>query len=137
MIGEEDIGEIKQVSGMTDFQTFLDRIDNPDQRTRMKNILEDIRRAFPQLREEIKWNQPMFTDHGTFIIGFSVAKTHIAVAPEASAIRLFEKDIDEAGYSRTKELIRIKWTDPVDRVLLRKLVAYNIEEKKDTERFWR
>ena len=40
---------------------------------------------FPQLKEENKWNQPMFNDHGTFIIGFSIAKGHIAVAPEAGS----------------------------------------------------
>jgi uncharacterized protein YdhG (YjbR/CyaY superfamily) len=40
------------------------------------------------LKEEIKWNQPMFSDHGTFIIGFSIAKEHIAVAPEAVVISL-------------------------------------------------
>lgn len=27
---------------------------------------------------------------------------------------LFEKEIEEAGYSHTKELSRIKWTDKVD-----------------------
>ena len=27
----------------------------------------------------------MFTDHGTYIIGFSVSKKHLAVAPEAVA----------------------------------------------------
>ncbi|WP_296561628.1 hypothetical protein [uncultured Acetobacterium sp.] len=79
----------------------------------------------------------IFSDHGTFIIGFSIAKGHIAVAPEALVISLFEKEIEQAGYSHTKELFRIKWTDQVDFDLLHKLVNYNIENKKDMIKFWR
>ncbi|MDR7855203.1 DUF1801 domain-containing protein [Tissierella sp.] len=122
---------------MKDFQTFLDNIDDLDKRERMEGILNYIKNQFPQLKEELKWNQPMFTDHGTFIIGFSIAKGHIAVAPEAVVIRLFEKEIEEAGYSHTQELFRIKWTDKVDFDLLSKIIAHNIEDKKDVTSFWR
>lgn len=122
---------------MKSFQTFLDNIGEPEKKERMKEILVKIKEKFPQLKEEIKWNQPMFTDHGTFIIGFSIAKGHIAVAPESKVIKLFEKDIEESGYSHTQELFRIKWTDKVDYELLYKIVAYNIEDKKDYKKFWR
>ncbi|MCR6546552.1 iron chaperone [Dehalobacterium formicoaceticum] len=122
---------------MKDFQIFLDSIGESDKRERMESILNNIKDMFPQLNEEIKWNQPMFSDHGTFIIGFSVAKGHIAVAPEAVVISLFEKEIEEAGYTHTQELFRITWTDNVDFELLYKMVAYNIEDKKDMTNFWR
>ncbi|MDO5690302.1 MAG: DUF1801 domain-containing protein [Tissierellia bacterium] len=122
---------------MKDFQLFLGSIREQDQRERMENILMNIKEKFPQLKEEIKWNQPMFSDHGTFIIGFSVSKGHIAVTPEAEVIRLFEKEIEQAGYSHTKMLFRIKWTDQVNFDLLYKLVNYNIESKKDMKKFWR
>lgn len=103
----------------------------------MESILSFVAKTFPQLKREIKWNQPMFTDHGTFIIAFSMAKPHISVAPESVTVRHFEEEIKQAGYSYTRELFRIKWSDNVDYPLLRKIVAYNIEEKKDTSRFWR
>ncbi|MCR6546547.1 iron chaperone [Dehalobacterium formicoaceticum] len=122
---------------MKDFQIFLDSIGESDKRERMESILNKIKDKFPQLNEKIKWNQPMFSDHGTFIIGFSVAKGHIAVAPEAVVISLFEKEIEEAGYTHTQELFRIKWADNVDFELLYKMVAYNIEDKKDMTNFWR
>lgn len=122
---------------MKKFQVFLDGIDEPDKREKMEGILGYIKEKFPQLKEEIKWNQPMFSDHGTFIIGFSIAKGHIGVAPESVVIRLFEKEIKEAGYSHSKEVIRIKWTDKVDYELLEKVIAYNIEDKKDMTKFWR
>lgn len=116
---------------------FLDRIDEPDKRERMERILNHVKQKFPQLKEEIKWNEPMFSDHGSFIIGFSIAKGHIAVAPEPVVISLFEKEIKEAGYSYTKGLFRIKWEDKVDLGLLDKMIAYNIEDKKDMTKFWR
>jgi uncharacterized protein YdhG (YjbR/CyaY superfamily) len=122
---------------MKDFQMFLDSIGELEKRERLAGILNNIKEKFPQLKEEIKWNQPMFSDHGTFIIGFSIAKDHIAVAPEAAVISLFEKEIEEAGYSHTQGLFRIKWTDHVDFDLLYKVVAYNIEDKKDMTKFWR
>jgi uncharacterized protein YdhG (YjbR/CyaY superfamily) len=120
-----------------DFQMFLDSIVDPIKRERMGNILKYLGEKFPQLNEEIKWNQPMFSDHGTFIIGFSVAKGHISVAPESKVIGLFKKDIEDAGYSYTQELFRMKWTDKVDFELLSKMVAFNIEDKKDMTNFWR
>ena len=122
---------------MNDFQEFLNTIEDPVKKERMESIINYIRKTFPQLKEEIKWNQPMFTDHGTFIIGFSIAKNHIAVAPESIVIKLFEKEIEEAGYSHTKGLFRIKWTDKIDYDLLRKIVAFNIEDKKGMVKFWR
>ncbi len=122
---------------MKDFQMFIDSIDEQNKRERVEGILNYIREKFPGLKEEIKWNQPMFTDHGTFIISFSVSKGHIAVAPEAVVINMFEKEIEGAGYSHTKELFRIKWTDKVDFDLLSKIISYNIEDKKDARHFWR
>jgi len=122
---------------MSGFQMFLSSIDDPDKRERMEDILSYVKQKFPQLKEEIKWNEPMFSDHGTFIIGFSIARGHIAVAPEPVVISLFGKEIEEAGYSHTRGLFRIKWTDKVDFGLLHKMVSYNIKDKKDMTKFWR
>lgn len=128
---------LRGVDNVNDFQVFLDNIGELEKRERLKDILNNIKERFPQLKEEIRWNQPMFSDHGTFIIGFSVAKEHIAVAPEAVVISLFEREIEEAGYSHTQGLFRIKWTDSVDFNLIYKMVEYNIEDKKDMTKFWR
>lgn len=127
----------KDGQNMNNFQTYLSTIDDPNKKERMESILNYIKKMFPNLKEEIKWNQPMFTDHGTFIIAFSIAKGHIAVAPEPAAIKHFEKEIEKAGYSYTNQLFRIKWKDKVDYDLLSSIVAYNIEDKKDAVKFWR
>lgn len=129
--------EARTDNNMNTFTDFLNTIDDPGKRLRMQGILEHIKTKFPQLKEEIKWHQPMFSDHGTFIIGFSIAKAHIAVAPESKVIQLFTNDIERSGYSPTQELFRIKWTDVVDYDLLDRIIEYNVEDKKDITKFWR
>lgn len=119
------------------FTEFLGKIDNPEHRSRTKEVLLWITQKFPDLKPRIAWNQPMFTDHGTFIIGFSTAKHHLAVAPEKAGINHFSEEIKKSGYDHSKELIRIKWDSPVDFSLLEKIIAFNILDKADCNTFWR
>lgn len=119
------------------FAEFLAGIDNPLHRERTEEVLTWINKKYPNLKTEIKWNQPMFTDHGTYIIGLSVSKKHLAVAPESVTITQVEDDIVEAGYDYTKELIRIPWNGSVDYSLLEKMIEFNIWEKADCSTFWR
>lgn len=122
---------------MKDFNDFLETIDNEDNRNRMGEILTWIENKFPQLGKRIAWSQPMFTDHGTFIIGFSVAKHHIAVSPEKAGLRQFADRIVESGYDASKEIFRIGWGKPVDYSLLEDMIKFNIEDKADCKTFWR
>ncbi|MDX8046501.1 iron chaperone [Gracilibacillus sp. S3-1-1] len=119
------------------FADFLSKIENSQHRKRMEELFDWIQEQFPTLEPVIKWNQPMYTDHGTFIIGFSVAKHHMSVAPEQPGITRFTDQIEEAGYDYTKELIRIKWNSSVDYDLLEEIIAFNIMDKADCSTFWR
>ncbi len=119
------------------FAEFLAKIDTPRHRERTAEILAWVRDTFPGLARRIAWNQPMFTDHGTFIIGFSVAKHHLAVAPERAGIVRFSDEIVRAGYEHSKKLLRIRWDQPVDYALLERIIAFNIADKADCTSFWR
>lgn len=122
---------------MTVFEEFLQGIDDQYHRDRSAEVLAWTAKQYPSLEPAVKWNQPMFTDHGTYIIGFSVAKKHMSIAPEQVAMLRFEKGIEQAGYEHTKELFRIKWKDPVDYDLLEKMIEFNISDKADCMTFWR
>lgn len=122
---------------MKAFAEFLAGIDNPDQRLRTEEVLRWVAEKFPQLKQVIKWNQPMFTNHDTYIIGFSVSQKHLAVAPEQAGINRFTEEIEQAGYSHTKEIIRIPWDSPVNFSLLEEMIAFNIEDKANYPKFWR
>ncbi|MFS0654849.1 iron chaperone [Bacillus sp. 179-C3.3 HS] len=119
------------------FDEYIKGIGNPTLQERTKEILQWIEDTFPQLETRIAWNQPMFTDHGTFIIGFSVAKHHISVAPEAKGINHFSTDIVQAGYDHGKNMFRMKESLTIDYPLLKKIIEFNIEDKADCLTFWR
>ncbi|MDQ0350383.1 uncharacterized protein YdhG (YjbR/CyaY superfamily) [Alkalibacillus filiformis] len=119
------------------FADYLTSIDDEKQRERMNEVLAWVQYEYPQLDSDIKWNQPMFTNNGTFIIAFSIAKQHMSVAPEKMMIERFASEIKSAGYSSTSQLFRIKWKDDIDYGLLRQLIEFNIEDKADYTKFWR
>lgn len=122
---------------MDTFETYLALIENIEHSQKMRELFEWILKEFPDLDTRIAWNQPMFTHHGTFIIAFSLAKNHISVSPKVKTLTLFSESIDEAGYERTNNIFRIKWTQTINRDLIKQLIAFNLEDKKDYEKFWR
>ncbi|WP_172250914.1 iron chaperone [Saccharibacillus deserti] len=122
---------------MSVFAEYLTKIDDPLQKERLENVFAWVQETFPNLGTKIAWNQPMFTDHDTFILAFSSAKAHMSVAPEAAAMQRFSSRIEQAGYAQTAQLFRIPWKMPVDYELLQDLIAFNIEDKADCTTFWR
>lgn len=122
---------------MDTFNTFLEPIDNDKHKATLSEVLNWIADTFPNLETTIKWNQPMFTDHDTFIIGFSVAKQHFSIAPEAKALNEYAQQIEAAGYSQTNNLFQIKWSQDIDYALLKAIIQYNIEDKSNCDTFWR
>lgn len=122
---------------MNVFADYLQKIEVKDHRNKIEEILNWIKIQYPNLKQEIKWNQPMFTDHGTYIIGFSISKNHISVAPENSGIIHFAEELDKVGYTYTSQLFRIKWDQPIDYDLLSEIIKFNILDKADLKTFWR
>jgi uncharacterized protein YdhG (YjbR/CyaY superfamily) len=119
------------------FEEFLSKIENELHRLRTKEILNWVHVKYPQLVPKVAWNQPMFTDHGTFIIAFSVAKNHLAMTPEKAGIERFSDEIEKSGYSYSSMIARIPWKKPVDYDLIAAMIEFNLEDKKDCMTFWR
>lgn len=86
---------------------FLSNFKNPILKFKLEPIFEQIQKEFQNVTVELKWNQPMFIMNGTFIIGFSVAKNHISIAPEAVTMAIFTNDIKAANYEATNNLFKI------------------------------
>ena len=118
------------------FKTYLES-QLPEHLEKIKELMDWISTTYPNLEKAIKWNQPMWLDHQTFIIGFSTASKHIAISPEPYVIQLFLKDIEAAGYNATSNLFRITWKDEFNFDLLKKLIDFQIEDKKEFKGFWR
>jgi uncharacterized protein YdhG (YjbR/CyaY superfamily) len=123
---------------MTDpFDEVIAKIADPDQARIMRETFDWIHERFPRLERKVAWKQAMFTDHGTFIIGLSVSAKNLMIGPELVAMDRFGDRAEEAGHTRTKQLIRMSWAKPIDRELLADIVQFNIDDKKDVTTFWR
>ena len=129
--------ENKGVKEVGYFNDYLNNIEQPDHRKKMEAIFNWVDTTFPELDKVIKWNQPMFTAHETFIIGFSVSKPHFSVSPETKCLEQFADAIENAGYSHTDNIFRIKWTEPIDQALIEDMIAFNLKDKAEMTRFWR
>ena len=119
------------------FEEYLASIENQQHRARMEEVFDWITKRFSNLKHKIAWNQPMFTDHDTFIIGFSIAKHHMAIAPERATMIHFSDEIEKSGLDHSNELIRMRWENPVDYALLEKMITFNIMDKANCSTFWR
>ncbi|MGD9605328.1 MAG: iron chaperone [Bacilli bacterium] len=122
---------------MNQFINLLKDIPSIENQTQVDQLFKWILSSFSHLKLELKWNQPMFTDHNTFILGFSFSKKHLAVAPEKHTIDLFRKKLEENGYESSSMVFRIKWGSKIDYDLLTEIINYNIKTKEKCETFWR
>lgn len=116
---------------------YLKTIPDDDNRARMVDVLVWVGLTYPELELRIAWNQPMFTHHGTYIIGFSAASKHMAMAPERATMIRFEQVMRERGTDFGTMLARQPWTKPFDYELLDAFIQHQLTEKQDITSFWR
>lgn len=122
---------------MKAYQLFLDQLPNQNVRNRFEEVLGFIRDEYPELESVIKWNQPMFLHHGTFIIGFSCAKNYMSISLEKPTQDFFLDKIEEAGYKHTNNLFQIAWNENVHYDLLKEMIDKNMKDKEKMTSFWR
>ena len=116
---------------------YLATIPNDDNRERMVDVLVWVGLTYPELELRIAWNQPMFTHHGTYIIGFSAASKHMAMAPERATMIRFEPVMRERGTDFGKMFARQPWNKPFDYELLDAFIQHQLNEKQNITSFWR
>ena len=129
---------IRYIIGRGDSMTFADYMDTIlsfEKREVFMEIIDWVKREFPQLELHIKWNQPMFLDHGTFIIAFSQAKKHISISPEKVILDQYIDRIKDK-HTHTKMLFHLRWNQEIDFELLHDVISSSIEYKKDYDKFW-
>ena len=107
---------------------YLKTIPNDDNRARMVEVLNWVAERYPELELRIAWNQPMFTHHGTYIIGFSAASKHMAMAPERATMIRFEPVMREHGTDFGTMFARQPWNKPFDYELLDAFIQHQLAE---------
>ena len=122
---------------MEDIEQYLQTLGNEEHKICLRAVFDWIQKKFPTLEYKLLWKQPMFVEHGTFIIGFSASSKHFSVSPEARGMEEFAAQIKEAGYGQTKNLFRIAWDDSINFDLLEKIINFNRIDKAEYTDFWR
>lgn len=122
---------------MIEFKKYISEINDEIIKNRFEEILSYITNNYPNLERRIAWNQPMFTNDGTFIIGFSYAKNHIAIAPELVTINHFSEKVKSLGLNHTKMLIQLPHNKEIPFNLIKEIIDFNIKEKEGYQTFWR
>ena len=121
---------------ITTLDEYLATIPNDDNRARMVEVLNWVAKHYPELELRIAWNQPTFTHHGTYIIAFSAASKHMAMAPEFATMIRFEPVMRERSTDFDIIFARQPWTKPFDCELLDVFVQHQLEEKQNITSFW-
>jgi len=121
---------------MDTLQEYLETVPNDEHRAKLEHVIQWVTETFPDLKVEIKWNQPMMTHNGTFIISFSASSKHFSIAPELQVLEEFRDKLTEAGYSHSKALFRILWKQDVNYPLLEEIIERSIKFKKGSTTFW-
>ena len=134
---KKTINAIQDKGAIEELEKYLQTIEDESHRLCLRQIFDWIMKTFPSLEYKTLWKQPMFLEHGTFIIGFSASKKHFSISPEVKGMEQFAKEIEEAGYTQTKNLFRIGWDDPIDFCLLERMINFNRADKAEYTDFWR
>lgn len=114
---------------------YLATTPNDDNRSRIVEVLDWTAQHYPELELRIAWSQPMFTHHGTYIIGFSAASKHMAIAPERATMIRFEPVMRERSMDFGKMFARQPWNKPFDYELLDAFIQHQFTEKYDITSF--
>lgn len=119
------------------FDEYLLKAGSAESGDKVEMVFDWIESEFPQLKPDVKWGTPLYTYHGTFIIGVKPAKNHFSINPEVKGIQVFSDNIKASGYTHAAMTYKIKYNDEVDYKLLKDIIEYNIEDKKYHDKFWR
>lgn len=116
----------------------LSKIADEGNRAKFAAFLTRLEAEFPELEGNVKYGQPMYEAHGTFIIGFKPAKAHFGIIAETAAAQ-FKAEAEDLGLSFTGsgQVITVKWAQDIPFELVKKLVAVQLAEKEDSRTYFR
>jgi uncharacterized protein YdhG (YjbR/CyaY superfamily) len=107
---------------------FFDSIDPIAAKTARK-IFKEIRAKYPDLELVIAWNQPMLRLEKDYVIGLSVAKNHILLAPwSTDVLKKFAPKLIDFEVNKKTFAVPLDWK--VDGSLLQAMVKARMLELK-------
>lgn len=99
----------------------------PETQAILQELRAVIRAAAPEAQEKISYQMPTFALHGN-LVHFAAWKTHIGLYPTASGTQAFQQEL--AAYTTSKGAVRFPLDQPLPFDLIRKIVAFRVEEAR-------
>lgn len=97
---------------------------DPAAATTVRAIFRALHAACPGGEVVIAWNQPMFRVDGEYVLGVSLAKAHILIAPWGRGVLAqFAPRLETAGYVVNRKTVRVPVNWDVDAGLLADMAA--------------
>lgn len=131
--------KLEKTEDMTDDQKimlYFDKIENDDDRVKVTNLYNELLKINENLAPIYAWNNPMIKYNEAFNCGISIAKSHFTVAFDVEALEFFKERISENGYKLNAKTFTIKYNQDIDFNLLKDMVLFSIELRKDAKGFW-
>lgn len=116
---------------------YFQKLENKAAAKTMQELYDYLVTLDKDLSVLYAWNQPMIKYKETFICAISVAKGHFTVALENEALEFFKERVIANKYALNSKTFKIKYTQEIDRELLKEAVLFTIELKKDAKGFWK
>ncbi len=98
---------------------------------KLQAIRKLVRTLAPEAQEVISYNMPAFKLNG-ILLYFAGYANHIGVYPYPATLVKFSKEL--ADYKSGKSTIKIPLSEQVPLDLLKKVITYRIEEKRQVKK---
>ncbi|MDD2426610.1 MAG: DUF1801 domain-containing protein [Eubacteriales bacterium] len=118
------------------FDEYMQKIQNEGQKSRLREVFSWVEENYPSLERRVAWNTPMYMEHGTYIIGFTATKNHLSIGYEVQTLQHFKEELEEREVDHAQMIVRTPWGDEIDYDLMRRMIDYTRENKKDITSMW-
>lgn len=126
----------KDADDATKIKLYFEKVEDIANRQKVENLYNQLVGLDPDLNILYAWNNPMIKYKESFNCGITVAKAHFTIAFDSVALEFFKERILEAGYGLNLKTFKIKYNQEIDFDLLREMVLFSIELRKDAKGFW-
>lgn len=115
---------------------YVNNLESVEIKERYLKIIEPLLLEHSDLVVETKYNLPTLTKDGCFIFSCSPFKNYISIMFEKPTLEHFTSEIKANNYNLTKTTFNIKYSQDIDYELLLKMIAFQLELRKGSNKFW-
>ncbi len=127
----------KLLSEVDQIDIYFKKIEDEQNRKMVTDLYNFIINIDDKLQPMYAWNQPMIKLNETFICAFSTAKAHFAIGLEGETREFFKERIEEHGYGLMLKGFKVKYNQEIDFDLIKEMILFTMEVKKDAKGFWK